>query len=497
MVKVFKIKTKYLLIGLAIFAILVIYLTKKAEHFWDGRQNLDLVSGKSNPDPSSEEVDVALRTYGDVPLGEKISYKPDRVGIATNGGNSTGVTGLIDNNLMYDKYGISRGTTTSQLVNSLKNKYALKNSVDNTDDDARSQHEVVIQEGFTSGSGHGNGNGHVVELFTGKDVRTALTDNPKICPFEYIRMTVVDNKFIIKSKLLGKSQPEPDDVYDTYNDFAKTWSEMTSQYPNLKDCGNPFEKYYSDMKKKYRYDEEKNISRFRDLKNKVDGNLAKFRTTQYISSQTQKFGSPDTPASAQNLPGEGTMAESFESGSIPKRNFVKTNEYNSMIELTHNCNVHLLEKDNQIGELNRKIDQLTRELTRTQTEFNELNLEMAKQTQEIAYATTYNDQIEKQMTSKDNRIKNLENLYHTVENQRNSLELQLQQVRKQMMNRGRKDGYIYMNPTDWTMPNNSYPPMCVGAGKCVPNPTVNDADLINDGYQSVGMADWQTPPFVS
>lgn len=411
-------------------------------------------------------------------MRERVMYDPKTIGIGTNGENATGIKYRVDNKSMYDAYGLTVGSKDeSDYVNALKKK------------------------GFKRSSDYGGNNKPVVEMFISKDMKKELAKDEEKCPFEYIKLTVVDGKYVVKSKLLNKKTEEPDDIYDNEIDFLAMWNTLSERFPDLEKCGNPYYKYKQDLDKKHRYDEQKAVERFIQVKKKVDDtnkNLAKYRTTTYISSQTQNFGSPETPVQAKNLPGSGTTELSFENSVLPTRKPASTNTYNDMVELTHNCNVHLLEKDAQIGDLNRQIDKLYRDLTRKQEEYTELDNEMKQQTDQIMYATNYNDIMQDEMKQKENRIQELQYLYDKVDTQKNTLEIQLQQIRKQMMSRGKKDGYIFTSPTDWTMPNSgSYPPLCVGGNECPAQPAVDNIDRINRAFANTGVAEWKSPPFVS
>jgi hypothetical protein len=94
--------------------------------------------------------------------------------------------------------------------------------------------------------------------FNNERSRKALRNNPQECPFEYLRFEELNDKYVIKSKLIGDQEPLPDVIYDSVDEFKQNWDQMIIDFPNLIKCGDPYANYVEKVSQEQRESLEQN-----------------------------------------------------------------------------------------------------------------------------------------------------------------------------------------------------------------------------------------------
>lgn len=340
-----------------------------------------------------------------------------------------------------------------------------------------------------------------IEHFNDVISRTELYDHPNQCPYEYIKLSDIprsNNMLMVESKLINH-QPNLNLIYNSIDDFSEAWNNMITEYPNLKLCGDPYQKYLDNVRQSYVnmkgdkyvkttttpvYVNETFTSSI-DINNSLN-NIEVYplnRTIDYTSQiTTNQYMSP-------NVPPPNQIDTSIKPASVPipitnsaqnidllrkqltNENFEQQREYQKLV----------VQLQADIISLTKESEELRQQLIREKSRIDENEQLVNTKHQELINANRLTHELSQKLATLTSKYRDMENLYLTADSKKIQMEVRLDNVRTTLEQEIKNGGYTYMPPTHWTM-NQWRPPNClIDKQPTVPSGTTQYPSVFNNG----------------
>lgn len=325
-----------------------------------------------------------------------------------------------------------------------------------------------------------------IETFNNLASRVALYDHPYECPFDYINLSEdlsKNDKFIVESKL--KKQPkELDHVYDTIDEYLDAWKQISSIFPNIKKCGDPYQQYLEQLRIYYQnqkntpnthdtttpiYVETFTDTQQIDLPNTNDNtNISVRSLNRTVDNSSQLSASlymkPNTPIIDGNeqidtsvKPADDHVPITYNEQNIMS---MKKQMIDANYEEQRAYQKQVYQLVGEIDRLRREIESLREQLINEKSHFEDMDNSMEDKHKQIVQANQLNVALTQKITELEKKNTDIENLYLQADSQKNIMEVRLRNIRDSMQQDIKHKGYTYLPPIYWTM-NQWRPPNCL------------------------------------
>jgi hypothetical protein len=328
--------------------------------------------------------------------------------------------------------------------------------------------------------------------------KVALYESPHQCPFDYLNLyedPVRNGTFIVESKLKTKKNKELDHIYDTLDSYKDDWNQIRQVFPNIEQCGDPYQKYLSGLKQFY--DNQKYLpstpttttpiytTESFDGTTKIDlpsiytnNNINIRQLTRSVNDSSQvntdRYMLPNSPNTNGNeqidtsvKPAVIHIPITYNDHTIQK---LKNQMVDNDFEVQRTYQKQILQMSDEIEQLRRQIEVLRQQVIQEKAHFEDLDQSTEDKHQQIMNANRLNVELLNKIEELKKKNDDIENLYLKTDSQRNTLELRLKQVRSDLENDIKQQGYTYLPPTNWTM-NQWRPPICLPETQQMAQPT--------------------------
>lgn len=320
------------------------------------------------------------------------------------------------------------------------------------------------------------------EFFNSQESKTALYENPNLCPFESIEIVNDNPNLIVKSKLKNGHQ-NLDHVYRSIGEFLTDWKQLEYQFPNVKKCDNPYEQYIEQLKNNYQKlkklpslnitttpiyegmtsnqnldtDHSSDYHQISRLilpsiytnRNITIRSLVPSNYYPFHHLQTPNVPQLDTKKEYQPFD-ESVRAVSDPIPSVYTDQNIQLFKQQMLLdrfEQEREYNKQILSLNAEIDKLKREIEYLRQQLVNEKRHFEELDRTIEEKHQQILKTNNLNQILTSKSEQLNRRIKQLEEMYLQSDSQRTVLEVRLANLRKHLENQ--KNQLLPFTITEW------------------------------------------------